>query len=176
MGHNDRLHELTFLHMGRKYRLMEAGHLGGASSMATMRRVRHGMVDVRQLVKSACAVELRKFLQQGNHRFNPNNEELIRSRVAEMVVEGTLCLFETVGHASASHCASAASPGGNQSPVYESVDPRKMQSPTNLTNRQEPTPRPVAIQKAEQMNEEAQAAVLVEAAAQGTPLCAICKN
>lgn len=180
MSYDDNLAELTFSNAGRKYCLTRVGNFRDATrATGAMQQIRpspiHGLIYFRQLIQSISVVELKKLLDRGDHHLNLHNEEPIRMRIATLIMDGSLSLFETLGHVSASHTNVTPSVKKPQI-VYDDVDPRQMQSPADLIIYQERSPTPVATQKNETLNEQAQIAVLIAAAEQGTPLCELCKS
>lgn len=176
MTYHDGLRELNFLHMGKKYHLAEAGRLG-LISPTSMRRVQpsgaHGSTFFSQLFQSVPAAELKKFLKHNDNHHYSRDDTLIRARIAALITDGSLSLYEAVAHTSSAGGRSA--PSSSQGVLYEPINPRKMQAPSNMIIEQERS-KPAATQKVESINEQAQAAVLVAAAAQGAPLCELCKK
>lgn len=179
MAYHDGLRELNFLHMGKKYHLAEAGRVG-LISPTSMRRIQpsgaHASIFFSQLFQLVSTSELKKFLKHNDNHHYSRDDTLIRARIAALIMDGSLSLYETVAHTSAAPGGRSASSSSSQGLVYEPISPRKMQAPSNMIIEQEPSAKPATTQKVALINEQAQAEVLVAAAAQGAPLCELCKK
>lgn len=139
-----------------------------------MRRVQpsgaYGSTFFSQLFQFVSTSELKD-----NHHYS-RDDTLIRARIAALIMDGSLSLYETVTHTSAAPGGRSASASSSQGVVYEPLSPRKMQAPSNMIIEQERSAKPTTTQKVALINEQAQAEVLVAAAAQGAPLCELCKK
>ena len=90
-------------------------------------------------------------------------------------MDGTLSLFELTKLVSPARNAGSTSATKKQGVSYEDVDPHQMQSPAGLIINQQASARAdTNVQNNPAINEQAQAAVLIAAAEQGTPLCERC--
>ena len=180
MSYDQGLDGLSFVNAGRKYRLTKAQHFHKKSqSPGAMQPMRpsatQGLIYFLQLIQPVSLAELKELLAPGDRHLNSRDDAAIRMRIAALVTEGTLSLFEISAHVSAPQSKSASSVS-KPSVVYDEVDPRKMRSSVDLQSYQERPFRPSSSAKTEMVDEHAQIAVLIAAAEQGAPLCELCKK
>lgn len=171
--------DLTFEDMGRQYALCFSQTIGGAETSkfgpkaAGWRRVPYfpGMDAeyFRRRLQRVSSSDLRRILLRSGGTAQSMEGAQIYLRVAELMSNGALCLFERSG-GGASGSPSAGAPS---SKAQEYVAETPNVCPVDLVINKPPKARPPS-QQPPAVNPQAQANVLIEAARAGTPFCEVC--